>query len=263
MAWQIRQRGEDLYHHIYAWGNDRHPVFKDLKHYRKYISLLNVHTNKHDIGIVAYALMQWHVHLFIHDRQNKISEFMMDLHGEYAKYFNRVTNRVGHVFGERFNNKVIQCNLYGKWLTRYIHRQAQDAGLVRVAEDYPWSSYRTYLGFERNALVKKDIILDQFGEGDEKSIRYKDFVDGGEDGPVDWTKRYLSLRSVSDLLTSVCVGFNVEPETVKEPSGRKEQEVRSRVVQKLAAEYNVKASDIAKALGLARSTVTRILQRDI
>ena len=261
MAWKIRQRGEDLYHHIYAWGNDRHPVFKEPKHYRKYLSLLSRQAETHDVSVIAYALMEWHVHLFIHDQRNRISEFMMELHGEYAKYYNRVTNRVGHVFGERFNNKVVRNNLYGKWLTRYIHRQALDAGLVRAAEDYLWSSYRVYLGLEKNTFVKKKIILDQFGKGEERLIRYKDFVDGGEDGPVDWSMRYFNLRSISDLIELVCVELNTEPEIVMKTHGRRAQNIRGQVVHKLAKKYDIKRTDIAQALRLSRSTVTRILQR--
>jgi len=263
MAWKIRQRGEDLYHHIYAWGNDRHPVFKDPKHYRKYLSLLVAHARIHDISVIAYALMEWHVHLFIHDRRNRISEFMMDLHGEYAQYFNRVSNRVGHVFGKRFNNKIVQCNLYGKWLTRYIHRQALDAGLVRVLEDYMWSSYRAYLGLEKNTFVKKDVILDQFGKREEKSVSYKNFVESENDGPVDWSRSYFCLRSISDLVRLACFELNIEPECVMKPHGRQEQKMRSQVVQRLVAKYNVKATDIAKALVFSRSAVVRILKRNI
>ena len=263
MTWKIRQRGEDLYHHIYAWGNDRHPVFKKPAHYQKYLLLVGKYSKAFQIDIIAYALMEWHVHLFIHDRRNRISEFIMDLHGDYAKYYNRVTNRVGHVFGERFNNKVVQCDLYGKWLSRYIHCQALDAGLVPVPEDYLWSSYRTYLGLEKNAFVKGDIILDQFGKGDERAIRYKDFVDEGEDGPVDWNLRYFCLRSVSDLVKVACVELNIEPECVIRPQGRQEQRIRSKVVQRLVTKYGVKAVNIAKTLGLSRSAVARMLQREI
>ena len=263
MAWQIRQRGEDIYHHIYAWGNDRHPVFKKPVHYQKYLLLLGKYAKIFDIDVIAYALMEWHVHLFIHDQKNTISEFMMDLQGEYAKYFNRVTNRVGHVFGERFNNKVVQRNLYGKWLTRYIHHQALDAGLVRVPEDYLWSSYRAYLGLEKNTFLKKEIILEQFGRDNEKLVRYKDFVEGGEEGPVDWSQRYLCLRSVSDLVSTACTELNIEPEWAIKPQGRREQRMRSKVAQRLVTKYGIKAIDVAKALGLSRSAVVRILQRDI
>lgn len=120
-------------------------------------------TRSFEIDIVAYALMPAHVHLFVHDQKNTISRFMMRLHGDYARYYNKVNERVGHLFGERFNNKIVLANLYGKWLSRYIHRQAIEAGLVTDPVDYAWSSYRIYIGLAPRKFVRPDVILKQFG----------------------------------------------------------------------------------------------------
>lgn len=261
MSWLIRQCGENLYHHIYAWGNDRHPIFKHTKHFRKYLALLDNYAKTHDISVIAYALMEWHVHLFIHDIYNNLSKFMMDLHGAYAQFYNRITHRVGHVFGKRFNNKIVKCNIYGKWLTRYIHRQPLEAGLVGKPQDYPWSSYRVYLGHEKSSFVHADVILDQFGTKRDRSINYQDFIETSIDGPVDWSARYFRLRSISELIASTCAELEIESAIIMKPRGRPAQLLRSKVITMLAEKYDVRASAIAKALGLSRSAVTRILQR--
>ena len=261
MSWLIRQCGEDLYHHIYAWGNDRHPIYKQPEHYQRYLSLLNDYSQTHDIIVIAYALMEWHMHLFIHDIHNNVSKFMMDLHGHYAQYYNRATHRVGHVFGERYNNKIVKCNIYGTWLTRYIHRQPLDAGLVDKPQDYPWSSYLVYLGQRKRSFVQPDIILDQFGTRRDKSINYQSFVESSNEGPVDWSARYFRLRSISELIDRACAELKIEPHIIKKPRGRSAQTLRSQVIKVLVSQYDVKASSIAQALGLSRSTVTRMLQR--
>ncbi len=56
MGWKTRLRGENLYHHIYAWGNDRHSVFKDSRHYQKYLLLIAKHARAFNMDIIAYAL---------------------------------------------------------------------------------------------------------------------------------------------------------------------------------------------------------------
>jgi len=89
-----RLKGKRLYHHIYAWGNDRHPVFKADAHYGKYLYYLEPFATRYKIDIIAYALMEWHVHLFLFDVADRISEFMKSLHGEYAQHFNRRDGRV-------------------------------------------------------------------------------------------------------------------------------------------------------------------------
>ena len=143
MGWVLRLCGENVYHYIYAWGNDRHPIFKSADHYKKYLTLLEKYALFFDVDVIAYALMATHVHLFVYDRSNKLSHFMMKLHGDYARYYNRINERVGHVFGERFNNKIVAADIYGKWLSRYIHRQAVEAGLVTDPVD--WSKRDLFL----------------------------------------------------------------------------------------------------------------------
>jgi hypothetical protein len=168
---------------------------------------------------------------------------------------------VGHVFGKRFNNKIVKCNIYGKWLTRYIHRQPLEAGLVVLPQDYPWSTYRVYLGLEKISFVQPDIILDQFGTKRDRSTNYQGFVETSNDGPVDWSARYFCLRSTSELIDSACAELKIESDIVMKPRGRPAQTLRSQVITMLVEKYDAKASAIAKAFGLSRSAVTRMLQR--
>ena len=117
MGWTPRICGENAYHHIYAWGNDRHPVFKSIEHYQEYLMMLEKYAVFFHVDVLAYAMMESHVHLFVYDRSKNISGFMMNLHGHYARYYNKINERVGHVFGERCNNKLVLANVYGKWLS--------------------------------------------------------------------------------------------------------------------------------------------------
>lgn len=260
MGWRPRQHGANLYHHIYAWGNDRHPVFKRTMHYQKYLLLLGKHSKISGIEIIAYALMEWHVHLFIYDKLDTISDFIMKLHGDYAQYFNRNANRVGHVFGERFNNKIINANVYGLWLSRYIHRQAVDAGLVQNPLDYPWTSYCSYLGLKKSKFLKTDIILSQFGEPNVRHNNYKEFVLSDNDGPVDWDKRTFKLRTGEDLIEFISRELNIDWLVLLHPQGARERMMRRQAVKTLATKYGYQGAQIARALKLSRMAITKILR---
>ncbi|MBE0433446.1 transposase [candidate division WOR-3 bacterium] len=251
--------GEQVYHHIYAWGNDRHPVFKSATHYEKYLELLEAHTLAADIGVVAYALMQTHVHLFIYDRENMISRFMMRLHGDYARYYNKVNERVGHVFGERFNNKIVLANLYGKWLSRYIHRQAIEACLVKDPAGYPWSSYRVYLGLEQKAFVRPDVILLQFGEDEKCRREYRKFVLAEDNGPVDWQRRDRGTMAGIDLVQHICREVDIEVSVVMKPRGARARQLRHRVMRIAAEKYGCRPFQIAAVFGVSRAAVSRVL----
>jgi putative transposase len=259
MGWMPRISGDNVYHHIYAWGNDRHPVFKSAEHYEKYLILLEEYATCCYVDVIAYALMESHVHLFVLDRLNSISDFMMKLHGNYARYYNRVNDRVGHVFGERFNNKLVLANVYGKWLSRYIHRQATDAGIVTDPADYPWSSYCVYMGLQNKDFVKSDVILAQFGDGENRLREYGVFVLSEDDGPVDWGKRSFTLLEGDDLVDYASRQMNVDTSVLLEPEGLKEKRLRHNAIRMLHERYGCRPSMLARAFGLSRAALTKIL----
>jgi REP element-mobilizing transposase RayT len=266
LAWKPRICGEHVYHHIYAWGNDRHPVFKLPVHFTKYLSLLNKYSTIHKIDIIAYALMEWHVHLFIYDDLNNISGFMLHLHGEYAKYFNRITRRIGHVFGERFNNRIVKLDPYGLWLSRYIHRQPLEAKLVNDPKDYAWTSYRTYLGLEKRNFVKPDIILKQFDEKPTETTLncYEKFVVEEHDEKVDWTNgnRSIQLAEIKYHITQICQKHNLKEAIVYNPHCNSERYERNKIIRLLVKRHEHSQAKTAELFGLTRAAITIIIKNN-
>lgn len=285
MPWHTRFCGENLYHHVYAWGNDRHPTFKVDNHYQYYLMLLEDLSKNFQIDVITYALLQWHIHLFIFDMLNKISLFMKELHGQYAQFFNKDTGRVGHVFGERYNNKIVQPNNYGLWLSRYIHRQAVEAGIVSDPKDYPWTSYRQYIAMEPIRFIKPQIILEQFADRicdpKELAIRYQTFVLDNKEGPVDWdgpislvigdlnfaknVEKKLNLKPLAhinkdELLRTISNELSITLESLLNPRGLEEKASRRKAINILVKRYNLKISQTAKILKISRFTVMRNIE---
>ncbi|MGQ9464292.1 MAG: transposase [bacterium] len=283
--YQRRLCGENLYHHIYAWGNDRHSIFMTEHHYKTYLKILETVSKKMEIDIIAYALMEWHIHLFIFDMRDNISKFMEELHGRYATFFNLDTGKVGHVFGERFKNKIVQPNNYGLWLSRYIHRQAVEAGIVTNPEDYPWTSYRQYIGIEPIKFIKPQIILEQF-RGNTEDLKeamenYRQFVTSVETDGKDWDDlkshiignhryvneicRKLSVKikrfvDTDQLLETIASDLNTTKNSLLNPVGIKERKLRHEAINILFKKYNLKINEIAKVLKISRFTVMRQLR---
>lgn len=280
--YQTRISGENLYHHIYAWGNDRHSIFMTDQHYKTYLKILETVSKKMQIDIIAYALMEWHVHLFILDMRDNISKFMEELHGRYATFFNLDTGKVGHVFGERFKNKIVQPNNYGLWLSRYIHRQAVEAGIGTDPEDYPWTSYRQYVGIEPIKFIKPQIILEQF-KGDTGNLKeamenYRQFVSEVEMDGKDWDdfkshiignysyvneickKLNIRIKKYVDkdqLLKAIAGDLNTTQNSLLNPVGIQEKKLRNEAINILFKKYNLKIYEIAKLLKISRFTVMR------
>jgi len=263
MGWSIRKRGDELYHHVYAWGNDRHPVFKNESHYKYYLSVMEKISSVYQIDIVAYALMKWHVHLFIYDRINKIADFIMALHGNYAQYYNRECNRTGHVFGKRYDNKIVANSVYGMWLSRYIHRQAIDAGLVLDPMMYPWTSYRRYLGKEPAGFLKYDIIMEMFGPGPKRIQHYQEFVLRSDDGPVDWGHHKFKIRDGRLILEIVARELNVDSAVIIAPRGRVERMLRRKAAIQLMQKHCFNSYETAKILKITPSAIAKFIKTSV
>lgn len=291
-----RLKGAGLYHHIYAWGNDRHPIFKADAHRLTYLRYAELSYVRHKIDIIAYALMEWHVHLFVFDRVGRLSQFIEHLHGRYARYFNRMTGRIGHVFGKRFGNKIVQADNYGLWLSRYIHRQPVEAGLVKEAKDYPWTSYQRYLGLQPLGFIKHQVIIDQFGGGRRSSrIDYEEFVSSTEIDSVDWTDPRVTVvgdsrfcRMVEKSLDEdgrsddsgpieatstpaddttilrvadmVSRRLGVEFSVLLRPQGRSDRSTRHKAFMIMAGEYGLSLRRIARLFGVSQAAVSKAIR---
>ncbi|MCK4234642.1 transposase [candidate division WOR-3 bacterium] len=285
MARKARLSGSNLYHHIYAWGNDRQPVFKEKKHYEKYLKYLEFYGNRYDIDIIAYALMEWHIHLFVFDSSGKISNFMNRLHGQYAQFFNRLTNRVGHVFGERFNNKIVQVNNYGLWLSRYIHRQPVEAGIAKDPKDYSWTSYRAYIGLVPFGFLKPWVILDQFGKGKIALKHYENFVKGNDDDPIKWSKKtalvigdeeFIKSQNVAllkednkakemdseDLIRTISSELEIKPDILLNPHSWSQRRVRHKAFVILVDRYGLSATKVARMFNVSSMAVVKVLKNE-
>ena len=123
-----------------------------------------------------------HYHLLIcikaeHDFSRKV---MQPFGTSYTKAINAQEKRVGPLFQGRFKSIHVDDEAYLLNLTRYIHRNPVDAGLVDKPQDWPYSSYLDYAGLRDGSLPKTSVILDQF----ESVSVYCDYVED-ENGMQD------------------------------------------------------------------------------
>ena len=283
MSRRPRLFGVEVYHHIYAWGNDKRPIFVAAPHFKKYLQFLEQYGKWYRVDVIAYALMEWHVHLFIYDQQGKISLFMNNVHGRYAQYFNHVAGRVGHVFGERYNNKIVQSNPYGMWLSRYIHRQPVEAGLLEDPKDYEWSSYREYIGLEPRGFIRPEVVLEQFGRGKSALHQYKEFVETNKSDPVDWEDRLSSvigdknfINDQEDMIRQdtgeivnpdhafklVIKKLGVHSDAILRPRGMNQRKLRHKAFRILLEDYGLSCAEIARLCEVSVSAVAKVMRKE-
>jgi putative transposase len=95
------------------------------------------------IELFSYILMPTHFHFVLRaTRGEDLSEYMRLLLNAHVRQHQRIHNTIGrgHLYQGRFKNFVVGDARYLQNVLRYVESNAQRAGLVSNANDWPWSS---------------------------------------------------------------------------------------------------------------------------
>ena len=142
-----------LPHHVTQRGNRREPVFFGAEDYRFYCRLIATAARRAGAEIWAYCLMPNHVHLIVTPAdEDGLRRTFGEAHRRYTGAINARFRWTGHLFQGRFG-AVVMDEPHLLAAARYIALHPVVAGLVRRAEDWPWSSTRAQLAGEDDELA--------------------------------------------------------------------------------------------------------------
>ena len=180
MARPLRVDVAGGYHHVTTRGVGRQDIFGGDEDREFFLAKLGEAHERWGLVFHGYSLMSNHVHLEVETPRGELSRAMQWIMQTYATYFNRRHKRVGHLFQGRFKSALVEAETYFHHLTRYVHLNPVRAGLVNHPADYPWSSYRMYLGLAKSPRWLDTIpTLRLFGgQGRRQQVeKYREFVE--------------------------------------------------------------------------------------
>lgn len=164
MARKLRIEFPGALYHVIARGNNKQKIFLDEDDYYAYMNRLEKYYKRYGFFLYAFVLMPNHLHFLLETGITPLSKIMQGIQLSYTCYFNKKYNSVGHVFQGRYKTILCQKDIYLLRLLRYIHLNPVRAGMVKAPEEYPWSSYHSYLGGKNLIFVCKDFVLNLFSE---------------------------------------------------------------------------------------------------
>ncbi|MBR1869845.1 MAG: hypothetical protein IJ799_07265 [Bacteroidales bacterium] len=141
-------RGSDIpvrnCHHFCTDGNAVDLMFRDEQDYIDGMNRIFVTVREFDVLILAFALMDTHVHFILYGDADECRGF-------FRKYLNRTSRAFFLRYSERrklgnvpVRHQIITDDRYLKTAICYTLKNPVDAGLSFQACDYPWSSGSLY-----------------------------------------------------------------------------------------------------------------------
>ncbi len=133
-------------HHVTQRGNNREDVFftDDDRHF--YLSALKRVSAEAGLKIHAYCLMSNHLHIVATpDYENSIASTLARTHLIYTQHINRLHDRSGHLWQNRFYSCPVEDNSFPV-VVRYVECNPVRAKMEKYAWRYEWSSAAAHCG---------------------------------------------------------------------------------------------------------------------
>lgn len=133
-------------HHITQRGNNKQNVFLSNRDRTAYLRFLKEESNRHGLHIVGFCLMSNHIHIIgIPSEAESLQKAIGRTHFRYTQIFNRLHNRSGHLWQNRYFSCAMD-ETHFMYTLRYVEQNPVRAGLEKRPWDYPWSSAKAHIG---------------------------------------------------------------------------------------------------------------------
>ncbi len=149
--------------HVMIQGINKEYIFKnevEINTYLKYLKEKNINKK---LQIIAYCIMNNHAHFLIYTKNiMEISKLMSQVNTKYAIFYNKLNNRCGFVFRNRYKSEQILTYSHLISCINYIHNNPVKAKMCTSKDEYKYSSYNEYMS--KGHLLNIDEVLKIFKE---------------------------------------------------------------------------------------------------
>jgi REP element-mobilizing transposase RayT len=158
-------------YHVFNRGNNLENIFKEVKNYYFFLSLLEKHVLP-IADIYAYCLLRNHFHLVLRIKDSellpdkfKLKPFLAFSHmfNSYTKAINKAYNRKGSLFQEHLHRIKIEDEKYLIQLIIYVHLNPIKHKFTHDFKSYPYSSYLSYTS-SKPSIINSNYIMSLFDD---------------------------------------------------------------------------------------------------
>lgn len=238
MARKARNYIKASFFHIMVQGLNKEYIFGDNIDKKEYVKIMKDTKEKCNIEIVAYCVMDNHVHLLIGiDNMQDLSKFMHRINTLYAIYYNKRYDRVGYVYRDRYKSQIIYSEKQLYTCINYIHNNPVKAKICGYAHEYEYSSFKS---FDNNLKF----VSNEKSKNEDEKITFLEEESQIKDEVEEFIKSYLMYN-------------NLQMKQLKE-----NKESLKELIEILKSKYNISLRKIAIYLNISRETV-RVMGNEV
>ena len=160
---------ENNFYHIYNRGNNKELLFQNRDDYIRFLKMIATHLSS-ACNILCWCLMPNHFHFLIYSDKRSVelkksgglmlqtatNAVKISL-SSYTKYYNKKYNRTGNLFQQKTKAKLIETGNNPIQVFHYVHQNPWKAGLVKLIEEWEFSSFRDYVELRNGNLCNKEL----------------------------------------------------------------------------------------------------------
>ncbi len=143
MPRSARQTPAGYVYHALNRGAARLKLFRKSADYAAFLHVFDQALERHPIRVLGYCLMPTHWHVVLWPAADgEVTSFLRWLTLTHSVRWHRSRHSTGggHVYQNRFKAFAVAEDEHLLSVLRYVERNPLRAGLVRRAEEWPWSS---------------------------------------------------------------------------------------------------------------------------
>ena len=148
--------------HIMVQGINKEFIFSKKYYIETYLNLMHKYIHEFSVTILSYCIMNNHAHLlvFVNDIHD-LGKFMHKINLVYSQFYNKENHRCGVVFRNKYKSEPIYDIKHLLNCINYIHLNPVKANMVNSCEEYPYSSYNSYVN--STGVCNNKILFELFG----------------------------------------------------------------------------------------------------
>lgn len=158
MPRKARVKSERGMYHVLLKSFGGETIFKTAEDTEKFLTVVASYKESCGFKIYAWCIMTGHVHLLMQVSEVSIGDIFKRIGGKFVYWYNQKYLRQGPLFQDRYKSEPVENDKCFLTVTRFIHQNPVRHELCEKPEEYPLSSYESYINGETD-LVDTEYLL--------------------------------------------------------------------------------------------------------